>query len=136
MNEIKCPNCGKIFQIDETSYESILKQIRDEEFNKQINAREEQYKIEKANEIMLAEAHIREELQKQISDRYIELSNLKNKVNNIEEQTKSKIEKEYQEKLNKKNTEIIELTNKLEVNEANNKLEIKHFLKKNKKLQS
>ena len=49
MNEIKCPKCGQIFQIDETSYESILKQVRDEEFNKQINAREEQYKIEKAN---------------------------------------------------------------------------------------
>ena len=60
MNEIKCPKCGKVFQIDETSYETILKQVRDNEFNKQINAREEQYKVEKANEIMLAEAHIRE----------------------------------------------------------------------------
>ena len=128
MNEIKCPNCGKIFQIDETSYESILKQVRDDEFNKQISTREEQYKIEKANEIMLAEAHIREELQKQISDKEIELSNLKNQVANIEEQTKNKLDKEYQEQLNKKDTEILELTNKIELNETNNKLEISKAL--------
>lgn len=128
MNEIKCPKCGKVFQIDETSYETILKQVRDNEFNKQINAREEQYKAEKANEIRLAEAHIREELQKKISDKDIELSNLKNQVANIEEQTKNKLDKEYQEQLNQKNTEILELTNKLELNETNNKLEINKAL--------
>ena len=124
MNEIKCPSCGKVFKIDETSYESILKQVRDDEFNKQINAREEQYKTEKANEIMLAEAHIKEELQKQISDRDIELSNLKNQVLNIEEKTKNKLDKEYQNMLNKKDNEILDLTNQLKLNDTNNKLEI------------
>ena len=128
MNEIKCPNCGQVFQIDETSYESILRQVRDDEFNKQINAREKQYKDEKDNEIKLAEAHIREELQKQISNKDIELSNLKNQVANIEEQTKSKLDKEYQDKLNQKNTEILELTNKLELNATNSKLEINKAL--------
>ena len=128
MNEIKCPNCGQVFQIDETSYESILRQVRDDEFNKQINAREKQYKDEKENEIKLAEAHIREELQKQISNKDIELSNLKNQVANIEEQTKSKLDKEYQDKLNQKNTEILELTNKLELNATNSKLEINKAL--------
>ena len=34
MNEIKCPNCGTVFQINETDYESIVKQIRDKEFEK------------------------------------------------------------------------------------------------------
>ena len=40
MNEIKCPNCGTIFKIDETEYDSIVKQIRDKEFDKEINLRE------------------------------------------------------------------------------------------------
>ena len=128
MNEIKCPNCGQVFQIDETSYESILRQVRDDEFNKQINAREKQYKDEKENEIKLAEAHIREELQKQISNKDMELSNLKNQVANIEEQTKNKLDKEYQDNLNQKNTEILELTNKLELNATNSKLEINKAL--------
>ena len=34
MNEIKCPNCGTIFKIDETEYDSIVKQIRDKEFER------------------------------------------------------------------------------------------------------
>ncbi len=128
MNEIRCPNCGKVFQIDETSYESIVKQIRDNEFNKQIDEREKRYKTEKENEIKLAEAHIKEELQKQINDRDIELADLKNQVANIEEQTKTKLDKDYQEQINQKNTEILELTNKLKLNETNSKLEINKAL--------
>ena len=34
MNEIKCPKCGTVFQINETDYDSIVKQIRDSEFEK------------------------------------------------------------------------------------------------------
>ena len=128
MQEIKCPNCGKVFQIDETSYESIVEQIRDKEFNKQISEREKQYITEKENEIKLAEAHIKEELQKQINDRDIELADLKNQVANIEEQTKTKLDKDYQDQINQKNTEILELTNKLKLNETNSKLEINKAL--------
>ena len=36
MNEIKCPKCGTMFQINETDYDSIVKQIRDKEFDKEI----------------------------------------------------------------------------------------------------
>ena len=32
MEEIKCPKCGAVFQIDETNYERIASQIRDKEF--------------------------------------------------------------------------------------------------------
>lgn len=67
-NEIKCPNCGKVFQIDETSYESILKQIRDEEFHKEIESKEKQFNKERESAVKLAEAHIREEMQKQVAD--------------------------------------------------------------------
>ena len=36
MKDIKCPSCGKTFRIDPSSFEEILLQIRDEDFNKQI----------------------------------------------------------------------------------------------------
>ena len=29
MNELKCPNCGTVFQIDEVDYMSIVKQVKD-----------------------------------------------------------------------------------------------------------
>ncbi|MBR3152511.1 MAG: DUF2130 domain-containing protein, partial [Clostridia bacterium] len=68
MNEIKCPSCGKVFQIDESSYDSIVKQIRDKEFEKEISSRDEHYKSEKENAVKIAEAHLREELNKTIKD--------------------------------------------------------------------
>ena len=39
MKDINCPSCGKTFRIDPSSFEEILHQIRDEEFNKQIKER-------------------------------------------------------------------------------------------------
>ena len=47
MNEIKCPNCGTIFQIDESDYASIVKQVRDSEFNKEITLRDKEYQKDK-----------------------------------------------------------------------------------------
>ena len=57
MNEIKCPKCGTVFQINETDYESIAKQIKDHEFEKELTQREEQYKKDKENAIKLAESN-------------------------------------------------------------------------------
>ena len=34
MQEIKCPNCGEVFQVDETVYDKIVKQVRDREFDR------------------------------------------------------------------------------------------------------
>ena len=53
MNEIKCPNCGKLFQIDEKDYNSIVKQIRDHEFEEELKIREKQVIKEKNNELEL-----------------------------------------------------------------------------------
>ena len=39
MKDIKCPSCGKNFRIDPSSFEEILHQIKDEEFNKQLKER-------------------------------------------------------------------------------------------------
>jgi hypothetical protein len=41
MHEIKCPNCGEVFQVDETGYQQIAHQVRDEEFMKELKRREE-----------------------------------------------------------------------------------------------
>ena len=37
MNEIKCPNCGKEFTIDEAAYNSIADQVRDIEFAAEVD---------------------------------------------------------------------------------------------------
>ena len=40
MQEIKCPHCGEVFQVDEAGYAAIVKQVRDKEFEREISQRE------------------------------------------------------------------------------------------------
>ena len=137
MNEIKCPKCGTVFQISETDYESIVKQIRDKEFDKEINLREEQYKTDKENSIKLAELHIKEELTDILNKKELEITQLKNELKVKEETTKNKLETEYINKINKMMLEISELKNKIELQESNSKLEIqKAISEKDKKIDS
>lgn len=135
MNEIKCPNCGTIFKIDETEYDSIVKQIRDKEFEKEMSLREQEHTKDKENAIKLAEAHLREELTKQLTERDLEITNLKNELKTKEEQTQSKLEQEYKDELNKRELEISELKNKIKLQESKSELEIqKAITEKDKKI--
>ena len=115
MNEIKCPNCGTIFKIDETEYDSIVKQIRDKEFEKEISLREQEHTKDKESAIKLAEAHLRDELTKQLTERDLEITNLKNELKTKEEQTQSKLEQEYKDELNKRELDISDLNIELVV---------------------
>ena len=45
MQEIKCPKCGEVFQVDETGYAAIVKQVRDEEFHREIHERLERNRL-------------------------------------------------------------------------------------------
>jgi len=54
VNEIKCPACGKVFQVDESGFESIVKQVRDSEFAQELRRREASFKEEKQSAVDLA----------------------------------------------------------------------------------
>ena len=41
MQEIKCPNCGEVIQVDESDYMQIVQQVRDREFDKELARREQ-----------------------------------------------------------------------------------------------
>ncbi len=123
MNEIKCPKCGTVFQISETDYESIVKQIRDKEFNKEISIREEQYKSEKESAVKLAEAHLKEELSKELSNKDLEIASLKNELKTCEEMVLNKASMKYKDEINKGLLEVEKLKNELEVQESKSKLE-------------
>ena len=54
MQEIKCPKCGEVFQVDESGYAAIVKQVRDEEFKKELEQREKAFLSEKSMAVELA----------------------------------------------------------------------------------
>ena len=62
MNEIKCPNCGTTFQINESEYEKIVKQIKNKEFEKELTIREKEYKLDKENEVLKVKNQIKQQL--------------------------------------------------------------------------
>ena len=135
MNEIKCPKCGTVFQIDEADYDSIVKQIRDREFDKEISSREEQHKVDRENAVKLAEAHIKEELGQELNRKDLEISELKLSLKVNEEKTINKVEKEYQEQINKLQLQITELKSKIQLQESKSELDIqKAVSEKNQKI--
>ncbi|WP_288263004.1 DUF2130 domain-containing protein [uncultured Prochlorococcus sp.] len=139
MKDIKCPSCGKTFRIDPKSFEEILLQIKDEEFNKQINDRlilaEEDNK--KALEIQKNEYKIKLIEQSRIKETEIQALESKlnvaeekkiNALNELKNQASSKINQLnnelYKLKYEIKNQSIIsELSLKNKVNEAVSYLE-------------
>ena len=135
MNEIKCPKCGTVFQIDEREYDSIVKQIRDKEFEHELHIRDEQHKQDKENSIKLAEANLSSKLKEELNKKDLELTNLKNELKVKEEQVSNKLEKEYNEELNKKTLEITDLKNQIKIKDTESELAIKDTIaKKDKEL--
>lgn len=125
MNELKCPNCGTVFQIDEVDYMSIVKQVKDKEFEKEISVREAQYKNDKEQSIKLTEAKLEKEFNEELNKKELEISELKSSLKAVESDTKNKLEKEYTEKINKQELEINNLKNKIEVIESKKELDLK-----------
>lgn len=75
MNEIRCPHCGKTFKIDEASFAAILKQVRDNEFEKELHERID-------SEVRAVEAKTKLELQAENSKKEAEIAELRAKLDN------------------------------------------------------
>ena len=67
MNEIKCPECGTVFQVDETGYANIVKQVRDQEFADELSERMQMLAREKEQALQLARADAEATLQQRIA---------------------------------------------------------------------
>ena len=61
MAEIRCPHCGEVFQVDETEYAQIVRQVRDAEFTRELKAREQMAERERASAVEAAVAQARQE---------------------------------------------------------------------------
>ncbi|ORT72141.1 DUF2130 domain-containing protein [Pseudomonas mosselii] len=80
MHEIICPHCAKAFKIDEAGYANILKQVRDNDFEKQLHERLELAEQEKRNAVELATAKAASELQKAAATKNAEIQELRSKI--------------------------------------------------------
>ena len=123
MNEIKCPNCGTVFKIDEKQYDSIVKQVRDSEFKNEIATRQEQYEKDKNQAIKLAENELEKKLSTMLKKKDLEITKLNEELkskkqleDSLVENTKIKTANEYKEEIAKLNIKIKELENEKDKN--------------------
>ena len=123
MQEIKCPNCGEVFQVDETVYDKSVKQVRDREFDRELERREEllvsknELEIEKLNarlsaastEKKLAVNQANSEKERELAEKDILISKLKGEIASKDNENKLKtqaLKEQYEEKIKLKDEQI------------------------------
>jgi hypothetical protein len=119
MNDIICPNCKKVFKVDESGFADILKQVRDHQFDEELKNRLNLAEKEKESAIKLAEASIKSALQEDIVKKDKEIIELR-----------AKNERELSEQLAKKEVEIAEMKSKIENAELEKKLMVTESVQK------
>ncbi len=124
MNEIKCPKCGEKFSIDETQYASIVKQVKDKEFTKELKNREAQFEKEKKNLLQLTKLELEKEFNKELTNKDSEISELKSKIESEQAIFVSKLK----EIVVQKDKESCELKNKLATFNKDKDLEIANLM--------
>ena len=122
MQEIKCPKCGEVFQVDESGYAAIVKQVRDDEFRKEIAQRERAFASEKSMAVELAAAQARGEKEKEIAQ-------LKARLQNGDTQKQAALREadaQRQLELARKDAEIAQLQSRLRQSETDAKLAVQN----------
>ncbi|MCI8579665.1 MAG: DUF2130 domain-containing protein [Dorea sp.] len=123
MQEIKCPNCGEVFAVDESGYAQILQQVRDKEFEKELKRREDDLAGMKESELKLVRMEQKEEFnkllsskeaaifekEKEISKKEAEIEKLRGQLSNKATESELKaqsIQRQYEERLKLKDEQI------------------------------
>lgn len=125
MKEIKCPKCAEVFQVDESGYAAIVKQVRDKEFLSEIAQRESQFEKEKENAVKLAKSETSEGLSRQISDKNIEIATLKSQIERINTEKELAVREALSEKeqeISRQKEQIALLNGQIEINENSSRL--------------
>ena len=98
MNEITCPNCHTNFEIDDASFSSIVKQVRDQQFEEELKVRMDLFNKEKQNAVELVRSDTKIKFQEQLAQKEREFNDLK-----------AKSQESLREQLAKKEKEILEM---------------------------
>lgn len=116
MAELKCPNCGKVFSVDESDYIKILNQVKGEEFQREIDRRLGELKKHNEVEREASAAKAEKNFQEQLAQKDIELSRKDAEVQRLGEQVKSVAQQkqiEYAQQLSVQKEEIAKLREQL-----------------------
>jgi hypothetical protein len=83
MNDIICPNCNKAFKIDESGYVELLKQVRTQQFNEEIENRLKLAEQEKVNAVQLTAAQVENKMKDQIAEKERQLAAMQSEITRV-----------------------------------------------------
>ncbi len=118
MNEIKCPKCKTVFTIDENDYQSIAKQIRDQEFEQELKNRENIWQKEKNQDLKIALNNLEKDLTNQLNNKNLEINKLQQELDIKNKNIKNELENTFRKELNQKELLINELENKIKLQKS------------------
>jgi hypothetical protein len=124
--EIICPNCKKAFKIDESGYAEILKQVRNHQFEEELQKRLDLAEREKENAVQLAIANLKTSINDDLAKKDAELNILRAKIENAEIEKKLLVN----EAIQKIEKERDELANQLKGKELEKQLQEKSLIEK------
>ena len=140
MQEIKCPNCNQVFQVDESGYAQIAHQVRDAEFNREVQRRVDEIKNSQKTEQELAlrkndsswDVKLKER-ESHITSLEKELERLSARLNAFETEKKLAVSDALhtlEQEVSERKTEIADLKGKLIAKESETELKIKSLEEK------
>ena len=121
MQEIKCPNCGEIIQVDESDYMQIVQQVRDKEFEKELVRREQILKDQQAANAEVQRMQQEREHENALLAKEQKIAELQAMLDSADTKTELAIAKalsEAEKSLMEKNSEILKLQSDLKDQEA------------------
>ena len=132
MQEIKCPNCGEVIQVDESDYAQIVQQVRDKEFEKELTRREQELTSRQDAALELVRLQQEQAKTQALSQKELELARKERQIADLQakldaSETAKKLAvaeaiSATEKKLSDKVTEITALQGKLESKEAERQL--------------
>ena len=129
MDEIKCPKCGAIIQMDETTYERVASQIRDVEFHRALEEREQLFKADAQNQIKMAVMNKEKDMTDVISSRDMRIKDLEAEVEKLRSERILDIKNAVEEK----EKQITDLENKIGTFDLEKDLAVKTALEAKEK---
>ena len=142
MQEIKCPNCGQVFQVDESGYAQIVQQVRDKEFERELGRREQEIRQQKENDLALARMQQTQNFEAELAKvrnllagKSLEIEQLKAQIGKAETEKKLAVAEAVQEKdreLSDKGAEIAKLQNDLALRQKESALRETNLLEKHR----
>jgi len=91
MQEIKCPHCGKVFQVDESGYAQIMQQVRDHEFEEELKRREAALLESREKDIEIARMEQQKTHADELAEKEKELAEKTRRLEQLEAESAARI---------------------------------------------